>query len=131
MKKEIEKLRVGSTYFVRHTRDAVNSLFEAGGTAAGTYKKTARGVTFYDLKGNKFAFLVAKPCPGLFPLVDCWFVSCRTTAEGQTFYNFGLSDLDKARLGISELGYMAESKEAERVWHTASADKNTNKKDQQ
>lgn len=127
MKKEMEKLRVGSTYFVKRTRDAASTLFEAGGTASGTYKKTARGVTFYDLKGEKFAFLVAKPVAGLFPLVDCWFVSCRTQKDGKTVYFSGPASADRAPLGIDGMSFLAERHEAERVWNTVIANDNKKK----
>lgn len=63
-------------------REAVNSLFQPGGTVNGLYKVTRSGIRFYRLNGELVAF-VRKD--GLGPL------SATRLDDGRTWYSYGLS----------------------------------------
>jgi hypothetical protein len=110
-----QKLQVGSAYFVASPALLVDSLFNAGGTAAGTFKAYANRVVFSNPKGEPFAALIANPGQGRF------FVTCHRCPESgnRIRYMFGLSDLDAVSLGIAALRYSAQCEEADRVWDAA------------
>lgn len=60
--------------------------------------KKGRGITFFDLAGTPFAFLVAHR-PG-----ERFFVTCSMTCEGLR-YMHSTSSIDEVKLGIDKLGY--------------------------
>ncbi len=107
-----QRLAVGSVYFAANARLLVDSLFNAGGTASGTFKARERAVLFSDGKDEPFAALVANPGQSRF------FVSCsRSEADGgRVRYMFGLADSDAIKLGLAGMRYSAICDEADRVW---------------
>lgn len=96
--------------FVPHGK-AVDTLFQPidGRTAAGTYKRTAGGVTFYTLAGEPFAHLVINRQNARF------FVTASRAASGRVWYMHALSTPDADRLGLSGLTYSEELHAAERI----------------
>lgn len=88
----------------------LDTLFQPidGRTAAGTYQRTAGGVTFYALAGEPFAFLVVRP-------VESWFVSCGLNTAGRVFYMHGMADMDAERLGIAAQGWSEQHATAARI----------------
>jgi hypothetical protein len=86
----------GKTY-APNARHAVETLFQAGGTANGLYKVTSSGIRFYGLNGELRAF-VRKD--GLGP------VSATMRDDGRAWYMFGLADRDAAWMAAPE-SYMA------------------------
>lgn len=99
------------TYYVPKPRDVVNSLFAPGGTASGTYKHGAGGVTLYNLQGEPFAFIVDNRHS------ENFIVSCSRQADGRVRYMFSTTNRDEHTLGLDQLGYAAEIELARRLIH--------------
>ena len=63
----------------------------------GVYKRSSRGITFYDPAGEPFGFLVTNPHGERF------FVTC-SDKDGKIFYMFSTCSITERRLGIEEMG---------------------------
>lgn len=89
----------------------LDTLFQPidGRTAAGTYKRTAGGVTFYTLSGEPFAHLVTNRHGERF------FVTASRASDGRVWYMHALSTVDAERLGLAGLTYSEEIAAAERI----------------
>jgi hypothetical protein len=81
----------GRTYAASE-KEAVASLFNAGGTVNGFYRKAAAGVYLLDLQGNERAFIRKD---GLGPVSV-------GKHEGKRFYMHSTSSLDDRWLGTPE-----------------------------
>jgi len=113
----ISRIAVNGVRFVRTASLLVDSLFNAGGTASGLFKVRKHSVLFMRPNGEPFACLVANRGHSPF------FVSCSMVPQeggkSALYYSYGLTDADRAALGLSALSYSAESDEAARVWAAA------------
>jgi hypothetical protein len=81
----------GKTY-AANGKEAVSSLFNAGGTVNGFYRKAKAGVYLSDLQGNERAFVCKD---GLGPVTVF-------TAYGKRHYMRSTADKDEAWLGVPE-----------------------------
>lgn len=104
-------LQLGSLYFVPSTRALIDTLFQPinGRTAAGTYKRLKGCVLFSRPNGTPFAALIINQHGERF------FVTASRHEDGKLYYMHGLSDVDKAALGLADLGYRAMSEKAHEV----------------
>lgn len=94
---------------IKFARDGA-VFIPCGHPIGGIYKVRKNGILFSDLSGEPFAFLVANPGQTQF------FVSAFRQNDGRMRYMFGLSSVDEARLGLSDLSYGEQGEEAARVW---------------
>lgn len=103
-------LQIGSATFVRRTSQAVDALFTGPRTPSGLFKPLKYGVLFSTLAGEPFAFLVANRGQSQF------FVSCSRLADGKIRYQFGLSWVDEAKLGLKGMSYGTICDAAANAW---------------
>ena len=110
MKTLPQRLNVGTAYFVSNAARLVESLFNPGGTANGTFKKRKHSVLFSRPDGTPFACLVANPGQSRF------FVTASKQGAGKVRYMYGLADRDAALLGIAGLSYIKQVEAADAAW---------------
>jgi hypothetical protein len=84
--------------WIKAAKNPANTDTGGDESISGFYTHSKRGVTFFDLTGSPFAFLVAHR-PG-----ERFFVSCGMTSEGLRYLH-STSSIDDAKLGIEKLGY--------------------------
>jgi hypothetical protein len=104
-----------NVYFVPTASALTDSLFNAGGTAAGRYRIRKNGVLFMRPDGEPFAFLVKNP--GSSP----WFVTATKSEPdgGRIRYMYGLCDWHAEALGVASLKYGEQHDRAYEVWEQA------------
>lgn len=104
-----------NVYFVPTASAFTDSLFNAGGTAAGLYRIRKNGVLFMRPNGDPFAFLVANPRQQAF------FVTATKSEPdgGRIRYMYGLCDWHAEALGVESLKYGESLDRARDVWHAA------------
>ncbi len=90
-------IKINGLAFVEKPADAVATLFAPidGKTAAGFYKADRRGVMFYGLDGEPFAFACRQTFAPFFVTA-----SIPPGADGAICYRYALSERDAARLGF-------------------------------
>ena len=91
-------LTLNGRKFARTDAEFTDSLFTPGGTCAGFYKRTARGVYLYDMQRALVGFMKA----------DARFtglVSARKTDNGRTRYMFGACSTLERLVGFDALTY--------------------------
>jgi hypothetical protein len=104
-----DSLTVGTTKFARTGKLLTSSVVDKTGSANGTYKVLRNGILFSNAKGEPFAWLSAnRDCA-------CFFVSC-SKSDGKIRYMHALSSVDAQVLGVSELSWSDQRREAARVW---------------
>lgn len=112
----MDKLHITPTvYFVKHSKQIVETLFDKGGTASGTFKLRKRGILFLLPNGQPFAYLCANE-PG-----REFFVTCHQTDEGIRYMTGGCTEHDEKILGIHGMSFSQEKECANRVWREANA----------
>lgn len=95
--------------FAKNNKEMTDSLFQQGGTCAGFYKVTKRGIQLTDLQRNIIAFIVNNGYGERF------IVSATRMDNGRIRYMFSTcSNVDKL-LNLEALGYMGTIKECERI----------------
>jgi len=77
--------------YARNNKEAVESLFNPGGTVNGTYKRCKHGVILMDLQGKERVYIRAD---GVGP------VSVHRTESGRRRYLFACTSSDEAWLGL-------------------------------
>jgi hypothetical protein len=106
-------LNIGNAAFTLE-KEMIDTLFQPinGKTAAGFYKKRARGILFSRPSGEPWFFLVANKYGERF------FVSCGQV-NGRVFYMHSMSERDEQAVGINELKYSQQRELAESIWNLA------------
>lgn len=110
-----EKLNTtDTTYFLRNTNAVIYSLFAGNSTtASGVFKILKNRVLFYDIQGKLFAALIVNNYG------DKPFFVNATVLNGKTYYQNGLGEQQKQKLGFAQCGYMEEREKAEFVAYHA------------
>lgn len=105
-------INIGNAVFTTKEK-LIDTLFEPiyGKTAAGFYKKRARGILFSRPNGEPWFFLVANKWGERF------FVSCGQL-NGRFFYMHDLSHRDEEALGIEKLKYSQKGELAQSIWNS-------------
>jgi len=94
-------IKINGKQFAESESEFIDSLFTKGGTCTGYAKRMKRGIRFFNMQHELFAFCVNNKHNEQF------FVSARNL-DTKIRYMFGLSDNDKELLGVAGMGYMAE-----------------------
>lgn len=103
-------LKIGNLRFARNGKAVVETLFQAGGTASGTFKKSKRKIQFYDLQGKPWFALIENKYG------ETFFVSTGVLRDGRIFYLHALDSSTEEQIGITS--YKAKCELAESVWGT-------------
>ena len=85
-------------------------------TIDGVYKRSSRGITFYDPAGEPFGFLVTNRHGERF------FVTCSLNA-GKIYYMHSTCSITERRLGISDMGLIDQRDLADLIVDTLDKDK--------
>jgi hypothetical protein len=99
---------INGKQYAKNIKEVAGSLFQAGGTANGTYKLRKRGVLLYDLAGELRVFLCANNPRA------CFFVSAGIV-NGKPFYNYALADREVHWLGLGS-SYLGQRATADNAW---------------
>lgn len=83
--------------YAKNNDEFVSSLFKAGNTCNGFYKKIKNGVKLFDIQNNLKAFVVANAHGERF------IVSAGTTSSGKPFYMSSTDTQTEEWLGITGL----------------------------
>lgn len=90
-------ITINGLKFAPNSAELVNTLFQNGGTAYGTYKRRKNGTHLYRANGELFAYIVHNPKQGYFSVSACM-------RDGVPFYLYGMTDDDEKLLRLdSEL----------------------------
>ena len=95
--------------YAKNNDEFLNSLFEAGGTCNGFYKKLKKGIRIFNMQHELMAFIVNNGYNERF------VVSARLTDTNKPRYLFSLTDSDECYLGLDKVGYREKIEECERV----------------
>ena len=95
--------------FAKNDKEMTDSLFSNGGTCAGYYKVTKRGIQILDLQRNIIAFIVNNGYGERF------IVSAIRCDNGRIRYMFSTCSKVDRLLFLEELGYKGTIEECERV----------------
>lgn len=104
-------LAINSLKFVRTKKEFTESLFQPGGTAYGFYRPLKGRVLLMNMQGEIFAAII---CHDKFKGI----VNAGRLKNGSVFYQYGLSDKNKALLGLPEK-YSEQEPYAESLFNQA------------
>jgi hypothetical protein len=95
-------LTINGKHFAQNDAEFLNSLFNAGGTCSGYYKKLKRGIRLYNMQKELFAFVVNNRHSERF------FVSA-SIVNGKPWYMYALTDKDKHYLELDTVSFSGEA----------------------
>ena len=95
--------------FAKNEKELTDSLFQSGGTCAGFYKVTKKGVQLMDLSKALIAFIVNNGYGERF------LVSANRLDDGRVRYLFSTCHKIDRLLLLEELGYKGTIQECERI----------------
>lgn len=90
-------ITVNGVKFAENKKEFAASLFEPGGTCAGSAKRKPRQIMFYRPTGELFA-TIGRNAHGIY------FVSCHKLENGQTWYLYTLTSNDEELFGVRGKG---------------------------
>ena len=82
--------------FAKNEKELVDSLFTAGGTANGLYKRLKRHTLLYKPGGELFACIIHNHKQG-------YFVVSASEREGKPFFMYALCSDDERYLGLASI----------------------------
>lgn len=95
----IEMIEFNGKKYAKNDAEFVGSLFDAGGTCNGFYKRVKNGIRLFDMKHNLAAFIVDRPSEK--------FIVTAHMQDGKPRYMFGTGSYTEKWLGIESLGMQA------------------------
>lgn len=105
-------LTINNKQYASNDKEFTNSLFNAGGTCVGYYKRTARGIQLMNMQKKLFAFVVNNKNNEQF------FVSAtRMKDTNRVRYSFALSSADDKALGFDKISYSEQSNIAKQLFN--------------
>jgi hypothetical protein len=78
--------------YAKNDAEFTSSLFDAGGTCSGFYKRTKNGIRLFNMQREPLAFIVTNE--------SRYFLVNMGEALGKLFYQYSIGDLQLNKLGF-------------------------------
>jgi len=91
-------LTINGKKYVKNDAEFTDTLFQAGGTAYGYYKKLKNGIQLFNMQKELFAFIVNNSRGEVFAVSAIKF-------EGKARYSFGIDSITEKLLGLDVVRY--------------------------